>query len=588
MTSYEDGPGRPDAGTVAAPPPATSPAPPPVASPAASGRNTRPGGGAAGAGAADGPPAVPGTPARAAGDTAAAATAAASAARRDRAVWAAVRQGLVGPAEPVAGLLDVAGIRASAAALHAAFAEVTAPGTPVLHSFAVKAAPLVPVLRLLAAEGLGCEVASPGELALARAAGVPASHVVLDSPAKSEAELREALALGIAVNADNAEELSRLDSLVGGSSLVGGASGAPRGPLGIRVNPQVGGGSIAAMSTATGTSKFGVALRDEGARDWLVRAAVARPWLTRLHAHTGSQGIPLDLMVRGVRELYELAEEINAAAGERRITSLDLGGGLPVNFTSDQEHPSHRDYARALRSAVPGLFEGRYGLVTEFGRSLLAKHGTVLARVEYTKSSGGRPIAVTHAGAQLATRTVFAPDSWPLRVAAYDAAGRPRTGPEIAQDVAGPCCFAGDLVARERPLPLLASGDLVALLDTGAYYFSNHFAYNSLPRPAVYGFAEEAVAAEAAGDPEAAEAAGEPGETGAPARPDGTAAPDGTVTGGGRSASGGPGGDPADGGGRTAEAAPGGVRFALVRPAQRIDEIVAESGGDHREALLGL
>ncbi|MGW7332836.1 diaminopimelate decarboxylase, partial [Streptomyces sp. NPDC054840] len=87
-----------------------------------------------------------------------------AAARRDLAVRAAVEQGLVGggaDAEPLACLLDVAGIRASAAALTGAFAAALAPGTPVLHAFAVKAAPLVPVLRLLADAGLGCEVASP-------------------------------------------------------------------------------------------------------------------------------------------------------------------------------------------------------------------------------------------------------------------------------------------------------------------------------------------------------------------------------------------------------------------------------------------
>jgi diaminopimelate decarboxylase len=91
------------------------------------------------------------------------------AARRDEAVRAAVEQGLLGPDTPIVGLLDVAGIRESAAALRAAFDAVTAPGTPVLHAFAVKATPLVPVLRLLHEEGVGAEVASPGELALARA-----------------------------------------------------------------------------------------------------------------------------------------------------------------------------------------------------------------------------------------------------------------------------------------------------------------------------------------------------------------------------------------------------------------------------------
>ncbi|BFO22162.1 hypothetical protein SHKM778_85500 [Streptomyces sp. KM77-8] len=93
------------------------------------------------------------------------------AARRDEAVRAAVRQGLLDDGNPLVGLLDVTGIRESAAELRAAFDAVTAPGTPVLHAFAVKASPLVPVLRLLREEGIGAEVASPGELALARAAG---------------------------------------------------------------------------------------------------------------------------------------------------------------------------------------------------------------------------------------------------------------------------------------------------------------------------------------------------------------------------------------------------------------------------------
>jgi diaminopimelate decarboxylase len=256
----------------------------------------------------------------------------------------------------------------------------------------------------------------------------------------------------------------------------------------MRVNPQLGAGSIGAMSTATATSKFGVALRDEGARGWIVQAFLDRPWLTRLHCHVGSQGMPLEQMLAGIKTAYELAEEINEAAGEMRITTLDIGGGLPVNFDSDAVEPSYRHYAGLLAAEVPGLFDGRYDLVTEFGRSLLAKTGLILARVEYAKHAGGRRIAITHAGAQVATRTVFAPESWPLRVAAYDAKGRPKTGPDVRQDVAGPCCFAGDLVARDRPLPALEAGDLAALLDTGAYYASTPFGYNSLTRPAIHWF----------------------------------------------------------------------------------------------------
>ncbi|MFE8948047.1 diaminopimelate decarboxylase [Streptomyces sp. NPDC007856] len=439
------------------------------------------------------------------------------AARRDEAVRAAVEQGLLGPDAAVVGLLDVTGIRESAAALRAAFDAVVPSGTPVLHAFAVKASPLVPVLRLLHEAGIGAEVASPGELALTRTAGVPAASTVLDSPAKTPAELREALALGIAVNADNPQELDRLDALV--------RSAPTASPLGLRVNPQVGGGTIDATSTATETSKFGVALRDEGAREWVVRAYLDRPWLSRLHAHTGSQGIPLALLARGVAETYALAEEINERAGRRQIDTLDIGGGLPVNFAAETTAPSYAQYARLLAEEVPGLFDGRYGLVTEFGRSLLAKQGTMVARVEYAKSAGGRRIAVTHAGVQVATRTVYAPGAWPLRIAAYDAKGRPKPGPEVVQDVAGPACFSGDLLAEGRALPLLEQSDYAAALDTGAYYFAHHYAYNSLVRPGIYGFA-----------------------------PDGSS----------------------------------GVAFATVREPQTVAEVVAESGGAHTDALTTL
>lgn len=473
--------------------------------------------GVSGVNSADGTDGVAGTAATQDLGGGAAGDGAARARRRDLAVRGAVQRGLLGPEAPVVALLDVAGIRESAAALRAAFDAVVAPGTPVLHAFAVKACPLVPVVRLLRKEGLGAEVASPGELALARAAGLRPARTVLDSPAKTPAELREALALGIAVNADNPQELARLDGLM--------RSATSRSPLGMRVNPQVGGGSIGSTSTATATSKFGVALRDEGAREWVVRAYAERPWLTRLHAHTGSQGIPLPLMVRGVAETYALAEEINRRIGRPQIDTLDIGGGLPVDFGAEDTDPTYARYARLLAREVPGLVSGRYGLVTEFGRSLLAKHGTVVARVEYAKSAGGRPIAVTHAGVQVATRTVYAPRAWPLRIAAYDAGGRPKTGATVVQDVAGPACFAGDLLAEGRELPPLGQGDYAAALDTGAYCFAHPYAYNSLARPGVYGFVPDAA---------------------------------------------------------------GGVAFATVRSPQSMAEIVAESGGAHAGALTTL
>ncbi|MFC1416215.1 diaminopimelate decarboxylase [Streptacidiphilus cavernicola] len=401
--------------------------------------------------------------------------------RRDLAVQAAVKDGLLDPDRaPLAAFLDLAGIRAAARELHRAWpAEL-----PVLHAFAAKANSMVPVLRLLREQGLGCEVASPGELDRALAAGFDPAGIVLDSPVKTRAELARALGLGIAVNIDNFQELERVDALRPDRP---GGSGQGGSRLGVRINPQVGTGSIEAMSTAGRSTKFGIPLTDPGSRERLLAAYADRPWLRWVHVHVGSQGCPLELTAAGVAAAVAFAQEVDRNR-PGQIEGIDVGGGLAVDFDGDADRAGFDDHVAALRAAAPALFDGRYRIVTEFGRALLAKNGFLASRVEYTKTAGGRPIALTHAGAQVATRTVFAPAAWPLRVLAYDRDGRPSTAAPAVQDVAGPCCFAGDLLARGRELPLLAEGDLVVVPDTGAYYFSTHFDYNSLPEPPVHAF----------------------------------------------------------------------------------------------------
>ncbi|WP_035841329.1 type III PLP-dependent enzyme domain-containing protein [Kitasatospora azatica] len=407
--------------------------------------------------------------------------------RRELILRAAIREGLLDPEDALlAGFIDLDAVAATVAALHRAFPD----SVEVLHTFAAKANCLVPVLERLRGLGMGCEVASPGELAQALAAGFAAERIVLDSPAKTSRELVRALDLGVAVNIDNWQELSRVDEILRARESRG--AGESRSRIGVRINPQVGAGSIGAMSTATATSKFGIALADDGNLERLVAAFRDRPWLTWVHAHVGSQGCPLDLMAEGVAAAVAFAEKVNSELGRRQVVGIDIGGGLPVNFDSDPMAPGFDEYVDRLWAHAPALFTGDFQVVTEFGRSLLAKNGFTAAYVEYTKSSGGRPIAITHAGAQVATRTVFMPQSWPLRISAHDPSGGPKSGDLVPQDIAGPCCFAGDLVATARPLPLLEPGDIVALLDTGAYYTSTPFGYNSLPEPAVHGVTVEA------------------------------------------------------------------------------------------------
>jgi diaminopimelate decarboxylase len=392
----------------------------------------------------------------------------------------AAAAGLIGANQPLCGLLNLGGIAQSVSELLSAFVDAV----DITHAFAAKANSLVPVLRLLRSLGLACEVSSPGELACARGAGYVGDEIIYDGPAKTIRDLGEAVDLAVALNADNFQELEQLDVFLAGRT--------PSDRYGLRVNPRVGGGSILAMSTATSISKFGVPVRSRHERRNVVAAFRRYPWLTRLHVHVGSQGCPLPLIAEGIASVRTLADEVNEALGEARISTLDIGGGLPVNFSSAEVFPTFGDYVGQLRTSVPSLFDGKYALITEFGRALTAKHGLLVATVQYTKQAAGRQIALTWAGGQVATRTVMMPEHWPLRVTIHDNLGNlkdqtPR-GPLV---LAGPLCFAGDVIARDRHLPSPAPGDLAVFYDTGAYYMHHHWAYNGFPYPPVYGYVIE-------------------------------------------------------------------------------------------------
>lgn len=410
---------------------------------------------------------------QAAGNTEPADAAAGAAALRKDAVSAAIRAGYLDDEHLVAAIVDTQGVRRTIESLHRAFPP------HFRHAFAAKANPMSNALRLVREAGMECEAASRGELRQAFKAGFDAAQIIYDEPAKTQTVLRQVLESGAGLNIDNFQELGIVASMMNGC--------ASNSRIGFRINPQVGSGTIGAMSTATKTSKFGVALDDGKNREKVVASYGKHRWLTSIHCHVGSQGCPLELMAAGVRKLVGLAEEINAAAGFRQIEVIDIGGGLPVNFESDDVKPTYDEYAQLLRAEVPQLFSGNYIVKTEFGRSIYAKSGFVVARIEYTKNSGGRQIAVSHAGVQTATRTVFMPDHWKLRISVFDAAGNEKTNDPTVQDIAGPCCFAGDMIATERRLPRIEPGDHVVLHDTGAYYFSSPYFFNSLPSLAVYG-----------------------------------------------------------------------------------------------------
>jgi len=355
-----------------------------------------------------------------------------------------------------------------------------------LHTVAVKANPLAGVLRAVGQLGMGLEAASLAELHLALASGMPPARIVFDSPVKTRDELAFALAQGVHVNADSLPELARIAELL--------ASQESASVIGLRVNPQVGAGAIPLTGVAGAYSKFGVPLAEQA--DEIFAAFAGYPWLRALHVHVGSQGCPLPLLVRGVSAAFGFAQEINRrlAAHGRRIGVFDLGGGLPVCYRDDQPQATMADYARALRANIPALFTSDWRIVSEFGRFVQANAGWVTSRIEYVKEGEPSTIAV-HVGADLFLRRCYRPDDWHHDLFICDASGRMKTGRQRHYAVAGPLCFAGDLLARQVALPEAQAGDFLIIRDAGAYTLSMWSRYNSRQMPKVIGYDGDAFTA---------------------------------------------------------------------------------------------
>jgi len=391
------------------------------------------------------------------------------------------------------------------------------PPPPPLHCLAVKSCPLSHILHTALRAGLGMEAASWGEVTQALRCGCPPDRIVYDSPCKPLEEIQAALSKGVRININSWQELDKVCvALKGGST---------RSAIGIRVNPLVGAGSIAALSTATANSTFGIALTAE-ARIKIIQTFIDMPALSALHCHVGSQGMPLGLLVEGARITTQLAEDIDAACGCKRIVDIDIGGGLSVNYAADEPVPSFDDYARALSLACPSLFERR--VLTEFGKSLLSKAAIIVSTIEDVivhhhqqreeeeeeVASVQRPsvTAVTHVGADLLLRTAYCPDKFSHRISLCDAytyepissttsTAPPPSSPNAALRLqhqhctealvtfAGPLCFSGDVLAKNLPLPLPIQGDLCVIHDAGANTLSLFSRHCSRLAPAVWGFA---------------------------------------------------------------------------------------------------
>ncbi len=327
--------------------------------------------------------------------------------------------------------------------------------------FASKAFPCTAVYRLLAEEGLACDVASGGELFLALRGGFDPARIYFHGNAKSVVELSEAVAAGIGhIVIDSLHELDRLERVV--------AEAGRRQEVLIRVTPGVAGDTHHAISTGQTDSKFGFAPVD--ARLAIEKLAAAPHLdLVGLHFHIGSQLLELEPFRAAVRTLAELGD----------FPVYNVGGGLGVAYTAADQPPAIPDYVDAVVSTVHECLGRDKRLLLEPGRALVANSAVTLYTVETVKRNVSTWVAVDGGMSDNLRPMLYG--------SRYEAVivDRPLAPAEERCQVAGKHCESGDVIVRGAWLADPAPGDVIATPVTGAYGYSLANNYNGVPRPPV-------------------------------------------------------------------------------------------------------
>ena len=343
---------------------------------------------------------------------------------------------------------------------------------PHLICYAVKANSALAILKLLAKHGAGFDIVSGGELErILAAAPAAAERVVFSGVGKTESEID--LALRSEILSFNIESESELDLLAARARKLG-----KKARFSIRVNPDVFAETHPYISTGLHEHKFGVSMPTALA---MYKRAAKSKWLEAhgISVHIGSQIASADPFGAALERVHTLVRTLSRSGIE--IRTIDAGGGLGIDYynsiTASKFDPAKRvrAYAKAVNSALDG-FTGQ--LLIEPGRFLVAQSGALLTRVLNVKRNGKKTFVITDAAMNDL-----------IRPALYQAHHeivpvKPRPGSIRAVDIVGPVCETGDFFARDRKLAPVQPGDLVALLDAGAYGMAQSSNYNSRPRPA--------------------------------------------------------------------------------------------------------
>lgn len=371
-------------------------------------------------------------------------------------------------------VVDEQRVRANYRRFHRAWADRW---PSVMVCYAYKANSNLAVCKILQGEGAGAEVSSACEIQIARQVGAPGERTVFNGNNKSAGELKLAISNNVLVNVDSGQELEAVGRIA--SKL------KRRARIGFRVNPDVKTPTHPYVATGLRESKFGFDVASGQAIDaYRTASKMKNVEVVGIHCHIGSGILETSPFEEAAERIMGLVAKLKADLGID-LKFIDFGGGLGIPY-----RPNDRELGPdKLASKVIPIIERavkkhrltRPTLVFEPGRYLVADAGVLLARVGYSKERRGMPdwVAVD-AGMNALIRPALYGSYHHIEVA-----NKMRAKHAKLVNVAGPLCESGDFLGKERRLPAVEQGDLVAVFDVGAYGLAMSSQHTAQPRPAM-------------------------------------------------------------------------------------------------------
>jgi len=335
---------------------------------------------------------------------------------------------------------------------------------PHIIAFAMKANSNLAILRLMAKEGSGVDIVSGGELFRAIKAGVPPSKIVFAGVGKNAEEIRAALKADILMfNVESSAEIRAVNDVA--------ASVGKKARVALRINPDIDPKTHPYISTGLKKSKFGIA-SDRALEEFKLASSLGHIEVVGVHAHIGSQLTEVAPFVESLKKVITLIGALKAQG--INITYLNIGGGLGIIY-NDEKPPLPQELADAIAPLVQNL---NLTLVMEPGRVIVGNAGILVTKALYEKAGEGKRFIIVDAAMNDLIRPSLYSAYHEIRPVSESLLQRPKH----VVDVVGPVCESGDFLAKDRTLPEVRPGDLLAVMSAGAYGFVMASNYNSRPR----------------------------------------------------------------------------------------------------------